>query len=46
MRVVYSQDTHREGDPEWRMWPEHAREGSWGWEICVAPGATPTRASP
>ena len=22
MRVVYSQDTHREGDPEWRIWPE------------------------
>ncbi len=33
MHVVYSQDTHREGDPEWRIWPEHAREGSWGWEI-------------
>jgi nicotinamidase-related amidase len=33
MRVVYSQDTHREGDPEWQIWPEHAREGSWGWEI-------------
>ena len=33
MRVVYSQDTHRDGDPEWRIWPKHAREGSWGWEI-------------
>ena len=33
MRVVYSQDTHRDGDPEWLIWPEHAREGSWGWEI-------------
>ena len=33
VRVVYSQDTHRDGDPEWRIWPEHAREGSWGWEI-------------
>lgn len=33
MRVVYSQDTHRESDPEWQMWPNHAREGSWGWEI-------------
>jgi nicotinamidase-related amidase len=33
MRVVYSQDTHRDGDPEWQIWPEHAREGSWGWEI-------------
>ena len=33
MRVVYIQDTHREDDPEWRIWPEHAREGSWGWQI-------------
>jgi nicotinamidase-related amidase len=33
MRIVYSQDTHRDGDPEWRIWPEHAREGSWGWAI-------------
>ena len=33
MRVVYSQDTHRDGDPEWQIWPEHAREGTWGWEI-------------
>ncbi|MBV9048163.1 MAG: cysteine hydrolase [Solirubrobacterales bacterium] len=33
MRVVYSQDTHRQGDPEWEMWPEHCREGSWGWQI-------------
>jgi nicotinamidase-related amidase len=36
MRVVYSQDTHREGDPEWQIWPEHCREGSWGWEIIDA----------
>src|SRR5258705_7120881 len=36
MHVVYSQDTHRDGDPEWRIWPEHAREGSWGWEIVDA----------
>ncbi len=33
MRVVYSQDTHRRGDPEWDVWPEHCRQGSWGWEI-------------
>ena len=33
MRVVYSQDTHRQGDPEWDVWPEHCREGTWGWEI-------------
>jgi nicotinamidase-related amidase len=36
MRVVYSQDTHRDGDPEWRIWGEHCREGSWGWEIADA----------
>ena len=33
MRVVFSQDTHDEGDPEWRIWGEHARRGSWGWRI-------------
>ena len=36
MRVVFSQDTHRDGDPEWQIWPEHAREGTWGWEIVEA----------
>ena len=36
MRVVFSQDTHREGDPEWQIWPEHAREGTWGWQIVDA----------
>ena len=44
MQVVYSQDTHGEGDPEWEIWPEHAREGSWGWEIVadLAPRAQET----
>jgi nicotinamidase-related amidase len=44
MRIVYSQDTHREGDPEWEVWPEHCRDGSWGWEIVteLAPGAEDT----
>ena len=32
-RVVFTQDTHTEDDPEWSVWPEHAREGTWGWEI-------------
>ena len=32
-KVVFTQDTHAEGDPEWGIWPEHVREGSWGWEI-------------
>ena len=40
IRVVYSQDTHTEGDPEWKIWPEHAREGTWGWNIVdeLSPG--------
>lgn len=44
MPVVYSQDTHRQGDPEWEIWPEHCREGSWGWEIVaeLAPAAGDT----
>jgi nicotinamidase-related amidase len=44
MRVVFSQDTHRDGDPEWRIWPEHAREGTWGWQIvdALAPRAGET----
>ena len=44
MHVVYSQDTHRPGDPEWQIWPEHCLEGSWGWEIVaeLAPAADDT----
>jgi nicotinamidase-related amidase len=40
MKVAYSQDTHDEGDPEWDIWPEHARRGTWGWQIVdeIAPG--------
>lgn len=33
MKVVFSQDTHDDGDPEWEIWPEHTREGTWGWRI-------------
>jgi nicotinamidase-related amidase len=33
LRVAFTQDTHYEGDPEWGIWPEHCREGTWGWEI-------------
>ena len=33
MKVVFTQDTHTYGDPEWEIWPEHVREGSWGWKI-------------
>lgn len=31
--VFYTQDTHREGDPEWEIWGRHAEEGTHGWEI-------------
>lgn len=31
--VWYTQDTHQEDDPEFEIWGEHCREGSWGWEI-------------
>ncbi len=33
VHVAYTQDTHREGDPEWNNWPEHVKLGTWGWEI-------------
>jgi nicotinamidase-related amidase len=36
MKVVFTQDSHTDGDPEWAIWPEHARESSWGWEIVDA----------
>ncbi len=32
-KVVFTQDTHGEGDPEWEIWGEHCREGSWGWQV-------------
>jgi nicotinamidase-related amidase len=35
-RVVFTQDTHRDGDPEFRIWPVHALEGTLGWEIVEA----------
>jgi nicotinamidase-related amidase len=34
--VVFSQDTHGDGDPEFAIWPAHARKGTWGWEIVEA----------
>ncbi|MEB3861424.1 MAG: cysteine hydrolase [Desulfurococcales archaeon] len=32
-RVFYTQDTHYDDDPEYRIWGEHARHGTWGWRI-------------
>jgi nicotinamidase-related amidase len=31
--VVYTQDWHGEDDPEFAIWGEHAKAGSWGAEI-------------
>ncbi len=33
VHVFFTQDTHEEGDPEWAIWGEHCRKGTWGWEI-------------
>src|SRR5215212_8820480 len=33
MKVVFTQDTHNDGDPEWEIWGEHCRERSWGWQV-------------
>ncbi len=40
-RVIYTQDTHDDGDPEWQIWPEHCRRDTEGWEIVeeLAPNA-------
>jgi nicotinamidase-related amidase len=39
--AVYTQDTHRAGDPELAIWGPHAIEGTRGWEIAaeLAPAA-------
>ena len=33
VKIIYTQDTHFEGDKEWEIWPEHCRKNSWGWQI-------------
>ncbi|MCS7244817.1 MAG: cysteine hydrolase [candidate division WOR-3 bacterium] len=33
VKIFYTQDTHQEDDLEFNIWPKHAIEGSWGWEI-------------
>lgn len=36
MPVLYTQDTHRAGDPEWEIWGRHAERGTEGWQIVEA----------
>jgi len=31
--VIFLQTTHRAGDPEFKLFPPHCIEGSWGWEL-------------
>ena len=33
VRVIYTQDTHFDGDKEWEIWPVHCKRGSDGWKI-------------
>ncbi|MDM7274973.1 MAG: isochorismatase family cysteine hydrolase [Thermoprotei archaeon] len=33
VRVFYTQDTHYEEDPEYSIWGEHVKYGTWGWRI-------------
>ena len=33
VRIVYTQDTQFENDPEFKIWPEHCRINTWGWQI-------------
>ena len=33
VRIVYTQDTHYDGDKEWQIWPIHCKKGTKGWEI-------------
>ncbi|MCE4619241.1 MAG: cysteine hydrolase [Desulfurococcales archaeon] len=33
VKIFYTQDTHYDGDPEFEIWGEHVKHGTWGWEI-------------
>ncbi len=33
VRVFYTQDTHYDSDPEYEIWGEHVKYGTWGWRI-------------
>ncbi len=33
VRIFYTQDTHYDDDPEYTIWGEHVRYGTWGWKI-------------
>lgn len=31
--TIFTKDTHYPGDPEFKIWGEHALKSTWGWEI-------------
>ncbi|MEB3764649.1 MAG: cysteine hydrolase [Desulfurococcales archaeon] len=33
VRIFYTKDTHYDDDPEYSIWGEHVKKGTWGWEI-------------
>ena len=33
LNIVFTQDWHSENDPEFKLWPEHAKAETWGAEI-------------
>ncbi len=33
VRIFYTQDTHYDEDPEYEIWGEHVKYGTWGWQI-------------
>ena len=33
VKIVYTQDTHYDGDKEWEIWPVHCKKGTKGWKI-------------
>lgn len=33
LHIAYTQDSQVREDPEFDIWPEHCRIGTWGWEI-------------
>jgi len=33
VKIVYTQDTHFEGDLEWQIWPVHCKKGTSGWNF-------------
>ncbi len=33
VHIAFTQDTQLENDPEFNIWPQHVKQGTWGWEI-------------